>query len=79
VTDKTGNVIAMKEVVDGDDLMLMTEGGMAIRQHASDIRVMGRNTQGVRLIRMKEGDKLTGVAVVPVDEEAEVTPVADDE
>ena len=78
VTDKTGKVIALKEVVDGDDLMLMTVGGMAIRQHVSDIRVMGRNTQGVRLIRLKESDKLTGVAVVPVDEDAEVTPVADE-
>ena len=78
VTEKTGNVIALKEVVDGDDLMLMTIGGMAIRQHVSDIRVMGRNTQGVRLIRLKESDKLSGVAVVPVDEDAEVTPVADE-
>ena len=77
VTGKTGKVIALKEVVDGDDLMLMTEGGMAIRQHVSDIRVMGRNTQGVRLIRLKETDRLTGVAVVPVDEDAEVTPVAE--
>jgi DNA gyrase subunit A len=78
VTEKTGNVIALKEVVDGDDLMLMTIGGMAIRQHVSDIRVMGRNTQGVRLIRLKASDKLSGVAVVPVDEDAEVTPVADE-
>ena len=77
VTGKTGKVIALKEVVDGDDLMLMTEGGMAIRQHVSDIRVMGRNTQGVRLIRLKQTDRLTGVAVVPVDEDAEVTPVAE--
>lgn len=78
-TDKTGKVIALKEVVDGDDLMLMTEGGMAIRQHVSDIRVMGRNTQGVRLIRLKENDRLVGLAIVPVDEEAEVTPVAEGE
>ena len=76
ITEKTGKVIALKEVIDGDDLMLMTEGGMAIRQHVSDIRVMGRNTQGVRLIRLKEKDRLVGVAVVPVDEDAEVTPVA---
>ena len=79
VTDKTGKVVALKEVVDGDDLMLMTVAGMGIRQHVSDIRVMGRNTQGVRLIRLKSDDALTGVAVVPVDEDAEVTPVADAE
>lgn len=78
VTPKTGNVIALKEVVDGDDLMLMTEGGMAIRQHVSDIRVLGRNTQGVRLIRLKDDDRLIGIAVVPVDEDAEVTPIAED-
>ena len=79
VTEKTGKVVALKEVVDGDDLMLMTVAGMVIRQHVSDIRVMGRNTQGVRLIRLKGDDALTGVAVVPVDEDAEVTPVADEE
>lgn len=78
VTSKTGNVIALKEVVDGDDLMLMTEGGMAIRQHVSDIRVLGRNTQGVRLIRLKDDDRLIGIAVVPVDEDAEVTPIAEE-
>ena len=78
-TDKTGKVVALKEVVDGDDLMLMTVAGMVIRQHVSDIRVMGRNTQGVRLIRLKKDDALTGVAVVPVDEDAEVTPVEESE
>ncbi len=78
-TDKTGKVVALKEVVDGDDLMLMTVTGMVIRQHVSDIRVMGRNTQGVRLIRLKTDDALTGVAVVPVDEDAEVTPVEEGE
>lgn len=78
-TDKTGLVVALKEVVDGDDLMLMTVEGMVIRQHVSDIRVMGRNTQGVRLIRLKKEDALTGVAVVPVDEDAVVTPVEEGE
>ncbi len=78
LTKKTGNVVALKEVVDGDDIMVMTEGGMAIRQHVSDIRVMGRNTQGVRLIRLKDDDKISGVAVVPADEDAEVVPIAED-
>ncbi|HVZ41462.1 MAG TPA: DNA gyrase subunit A [Candidatus Kapabacteria bacterium] len=66
-TDKTGNVVAMKEVGDADDIVVMTEKGMVIRQHIAEIRVLGRNTQGVRLIRMNEGDRITGVAVVPTD------------
>jgi DNA gyrase subunit A len=61
-------VIAMKEVVDGDDIVVMTEKGMVIRQHVAEIRVLGRNTQGVRLIRLNEGDRITGVAVVPTEE-----------
>jgi DNA gyrase subunit A len=65
VTDKTGQVVAMKEVVDGDDIVVMTEKGMVIRSHVADIRVLGRNTQGVRLIRLNDADKITGVAVVP--------------
>jgi DNA gyrase subunit A len=68
VTDKTGKVIAMKEVVDADDIVVMTEGGMVIRQHVSEIRVLGRNTQGVKLIRLNEKDKITGLAAVPADE-----------
>jgi DNA gyrase subunit A len=67
-TDKVGKVIAMKEVVDGDDIVVMTEKGMVIRQHVAEIRVLGRNTQGVRLIRLNEGDRITGVAVVPTEE-----------
>jgi len=68
-TDKVGRVIAMKEVVDGDDIVVMTEKGMVIRQHVADIRVLGRNTQGVRLIRLNDGDRITGVAVVPSEED----------
>ncbi|MEO5931289.1 MAG: DNA gyrase subunit A [Candidatus Kapaibacterium sp.] len=67
VTEKIGKLVAMKEVVDGDDIVVMTEGGMVIRQHVADIRILGRNTQGVRLIRLNEGDRITGVAVVPAD------------
>lgn len=69
VTDKIGKVVAMKEVVDGDDIVVMTEGGMVIRQHVAEIRVLGRNTQGVKLIRLNDGDRITGVAVVPAEEE----------
>ncbi len=69
-TDKVGRVVAMKEVVDGDDIVVMTEGGMVIRQHVADIRVLGRNTQGVKLIRLNDADHITGAAVVPAEEES---------
>ncbi len=78
-SSKTGNVVAMKEVVDGDDIVVMTVNGMVIRQHVSEIRVLGRNTQGVRLIRLGDGDHITGLAVVPADDEAEAEPVLDSE
>jgi len=68
-TEKVGKVVAMKEVVDGDDIVVMTEGGMVIRQHVADIRVLGRNTQGVKLIRLNDNDRITGAAVVPADED----------
>ncbi len=55
VTDKTGKVVSIIEVTDSDDLVVMTQGGILIRQPASEIRVIGRNTQGVRLIRLDEG------------------------
>ncbi len=65
-SDKNGKLIAMKEVNDGDELVIITTGGMVIRQSVADIRVMGRNTQGVRLIRLNEGDDIADIArVVP--------------
>ncbi len=67
ITEKVGNVVAMKEVGDADDIVVMTEQGMVIRQHVADIRVLGRNTQGVRLIKLNDGDRITGVASVPTD------------
>ena len=71
-TDKTGKMVAIKEVRDQDDIVIVTDNGIVIRQHASEIRVAGRNTQGVRLIRLDEGDTISDVAVVmPEDEEPE--------
>jgi DNA gyrase/topoisomerase IV subunit A len=55
-------------VVDSDDIVIVTSGGKAIRQHASEIRVAGRNTQGVRLIKLQEGDVVADVAAVVADE-----------
>ena len=65
ITDKTGNLIAMKAVTDDDDLMIITENGIAIRLAVSGVRVMGRNTQGVRLINLREGDQIAAATQVP--------------
>lgn len=70
-SDKTGNMIAIREVVETDDIVVVTMNGMVIRQHASDIRVAGRNTQGVRLIKLHEGDVVADVATVVAEEEEE--------
>ncbi len=71
-SDKVGKMIAMMEVVDGDELVIISTRGMVIRQSVKDIRVMGRNTQGVRVIRLTEGDKIADIAkVVPEEAEAE--------
>jgi DNA gyrase subunit A len=72
-SDKNGTLIAMKEVNDNDELVIITTQGMVIRQAVSEIRVMGRNTQGVRLIRLNENDDIADIArVVPEDEEPAV-------
>lgn len=68
-SDKTGKMVAIKEVTDTDDIVVITMKGVVIRQHASDIRVAGRNTQGVRLIRLDDGDTVADVAAVVAEEE----------
>jgi DNA gyrase subunit A len=75
--DKTGRVIAIKEVCPGDELMLITRSGIVNRQAVDGIRVIGRNTQGVRLVNLDRGDKVIDVARVV--NEAEVTVVAETE
>jgi DNA gyrase subunit A len=73
-TDRTGKMVAIKEVLDRDDIVIVTDQGIVIRQHTSEIRVAGRNTQGVRLIRLDEGDHISDVAVVaPEDDGPEET------
>src|SRR5262249_229292 len=64
-TEKTGRVIGVRMVTDEDQLMLVTSGGKVIRLRAHEIRVIGRNTQGVRLIDLEEGERLAAVARVP--------------
>ena len=72
VTDKTGDVIAIKDITDEDDLMITTKRGIMIRMAAADLRVMGRATQGVRLINLKSGESIASVAKVPSSEVEEV-------
>jgi DNA gyrase subunit A len=72
VTEHTGRVVAIKEVFPGDELMLITRAGVIIRQRVNEIRVIGRATQGVRLLSLDEGDALVDVArLVPEDEAGE--------
>lgn len=72
VTDKTGYLVAMKEVTDEDDLMIINKSGITIRMSVSDLRVMGRATQGVRLIKLGENDEISSVAKVrKIEEEVE--------
>jgi DNA gyrase subunit A len=72
ITDKTGFLIALKDVTDNHDLMIITQFGNILRSPVSALRVMGRATQGVRLINLKENDIIASVACVLVNEEDEV-------
>ena len=72
VTEKTGALISIKDVTDENDLMIITKLGITIRMKMSEMRVMGRATQGVRLIKVRDKDDIASVAKVPkVDEEEE--------
>ncbi len=71
ITDKTGTMISMMEVSDNEELVIISEQGMVIRQSLKELRVMGRNTQGNRLIRLKDGDNIADVAkIVPEDDDS---------
>lgn len=69
ITDKTGSLIAIKDVTDDSDLMIINKSGITIRLAVSDVRVAGRATQGVRLINIKEGDSIAAVCKVNKSEE----------
>ncbi|MDP2060647.1 MAG: DNA gyrase subunit A [Flavobacteriaceae bacterium] len=71
VTEKTGALVAIKNVADTDDLMIIKKSGVAIRLAVKDLRVMGRATQGVRLINIKNDDSIAAVAKVINDDEAD--------
>ncbi|MEM7552442.1 MAG: DNA gyrase subunit A [Bacteroidota bacterium] len=64
VTEKTGKLVAIKEVVDTDDLMIINKSGITIRLEVENLRVMGRATQGVRLIKLNENDEISSVAKI---------------
>lgn len=68
-TEKTGKMIAIKETLETDDIVVVTTQGKVIRQHANEIRLSGRNTSGVRLIRLDDGDHIADIAVVVAEEE----------
>ncbi|MCL9809436.1 DNA gyrase subunit A [Flavobacterium luminosum] len=71
ITEKTGSLIAINNVTDEDDLMIINKSGLTIRMKVSDLRVMGRATQGVRLINIKGKDSIAAVAKVMREEESE--------
>ncbi len=71
ITEKTGSLIALKDVTDNDDLMIITQYGNILRSSVSALRIMGRATQGVRLINLKENDIIASVAIVSVNEDEE--------
>lgn len=71
ITDKTGKLVAIKDVTDDNDLMIINRSGLTIRMNVSDIRVAGRATQGVRLINIKDGDSIAAVSAVSRNEDEE--------
>ena len=69
ITDKTGSLVAIKNVTENDDLMIINRSGLTIRMAVSDTRVAGRATQGVKLISLREGDAISAVSVVAKNED----------
>ena len=72
VTSKTGSLVALRAVNGDEDLMIITKGGIVIRMALSQVKIAGRNTQGVRLIRLDEGQEISSIAVVPHEEEENI-------
>ena len=71
ITDKTGDLVAMKNVTDANDLMIINRSGLTIRMAVADIKVAGRATQGVRLINIKDGDSIAAISAVNKSEDAD--------
>jgi len=77
ITDKTGNLISIKDVDDNNDLMIICKSGITIRLSVKSLRVMGRATQGVRLININDGDEIAAVCKIDVDENDEEAIIED--
>jgi DNA gyrase subunit A len=72
VTDKTGRLVGIVDVAEKEDMMITCKSGVTIRMKVADIREQGRATQGVKLIRIDEGDEIAGITKLDVEDEAEV-------
>ncbi|SEF50765.1 DNA gyrase subunit A [Halpernia humi] len=72
ITEKTGNLIAIQSVTDDDGLMIINKSGVAIRMNMDNMRVMGRNTQGVKMINLRKDDEIAAIAKVEMDKEVEI-------
>ena len=79
ITEKTGNLIAIQNVTDEDGLMIINKSGVAIRMGMDEMRVMGRNTQGVKVINLKKNDSIAAIAKVEMDKDVEEVEETDDE
>ena len=79
VTDKTGGIVALTNVSNEEDLMIINRSGITIRMKVSELRVLGRNTQGVKLINLRGKDYIASITKVPTDNEEETTPVEETE
>jgi len=79
ITEKTGDVVSIKAVSEDDDLMITSKSGIVIRLSVSDVRVMGRATQGVRVIRLSKGEEIADLAVVSKSDEIEDAEVIEGE
>ena len=73
ITDKTGKLVALKNVTEENDLLIITQSGLIIRMAVSDIKQAGRNTQGVKLINIRDNDSIASVSVVAKNDEEEIT------
>lgn len=71
ITEKTGNLIAIQSVTDDDGLMIINKSGVAIRMSMDEMRIMGRNTQGVKVINLKKDDEIAAIAKIEMDKEVE--------
>jgi DNA gyrase subunit A len=78
ITEKTGDLVSIKSVTDNDDLMIINKSGIAIRMSVKDLRIMGRATQGVKLINLKNGDSIAAVAKVMADDDVDEDTITDE-